>query len=282
MEIPNLLADAIAQVAGRLEAAGIVSSEAESEILIADFLDMTRGELLAASIRGEERDLRRLEVLVERRVGREPLQHIIGKAPFRSIDLKVGPGVFIPRFETELVTQIAIDYLRALPKAGSAVDVGTGSGAIAISLSRETSASVVAIEKSAEAASFAKQNIASLAPDVRLIVGDFQAALPELQDIDLVISNPPYIPSSAVPLDPEVRDYDPDLALYSGDDGLNAIRDLAVLAQIPLRPGGLLVLEHADGQSDEVRELLLSEGWRSVSVHPDNTGRLRAVSALRK
>ena len=113
-------------------------------------------------------------------------------------------------------------------------------------------------------------------------MGDFQAALPELQDIDLVISNPPYIPSNAVPLDPEVRDYDPDLALYSGDDGLNAIRDLAVLAQIPLRPGGLLVLEHADGQSDEVRELLLSEGWRSVSVHPDNTGRLRAVSALRK
>ena len=97
-----------------------------------------------------------------------------------------------------------------------------------------------------------------------------------------MISNPPYIPSNAVPIDPEVRDYDPELALYSGEDGLNAIRELAACAQIPLRKGGLLVIEHADGQSDEVRELLLFEGWRSVSVHPDNTGRLRAVSALRK
>ena len=282
MAIPNLLTEAIAEISSRLEAAGIVSFEAESEVLLADFLQVSRGELRALALTGEERDLRDLEPLVERRVSREPLQHITGKAPFRSIELKVGPGVFIPRFETELVTQIAIDYLNSLPTPGRAVDVGTGSGAIAISLSRESSATVFAIEQSEEAAEYARKNIQELAPEVELIVGDFASELPRLQDLDVVISNPPYIPSSAVPIDPEVRDYDPELALYSGEDGLNAIRELAACAQIPLRPGGLLVIEHADGQSDEVRELLLSEGWRSVSVHPDNTGRLSAVSALRK
>jgi len=279
---PIPLAEAISKIASRLRAAGIVSFEAESEILLADFLGISRGELSALALTGEERDLSALEDLVRRRELREPLQHITGKAPFRSIELHVGPGVFIPRFETELVTQVAIDFLRTLPKPGRAVDVGTGSGAIAISLALETSASVAAIEQSAEACEFARRNIAALAPEVELIHGDFADTLPSLQDVDLVISNPPYIPSGAVPLDPEVRDFDPEAALYSGEDGLNAIRELAVIAQIPLRSGGLLVIEHADTQSDEVSELLLSEGWRAVSVHPDNTGRLRAVSASRK
>ena len=282
MAIPNLLTEAIAEISSRLEAAGIVSFEAESEVLLADFLGVSRGELRSMAMTGEARDLRDLEPLIQRRVCREPLQHITGKAPFRSIELKVGPGVFIPRFETELVTQIAIDYLNALPTPGRAVDVGTGSGAIAISLSRESSATVFAIEQSKEAAEWARKNLQDLEPEVELIVGDFAIELPRLENLDCVISNPPYIPSNAVPLDPEVRDYDPELALYSGEDGLNAIRELAACAQIPLRSGGLLVIEHADGQSDEVRELLLSEGWRSVSVHSDNTGRLRAVSALRK
>lgn len=282
MATPIPLAEAISKIASRLRAAGIVSFEAESEILLADFLGISRGELNALALTGEERDLSELEDLVRRRESREPLQHITGKAPFRSIELQVGPGVFIPRFETELVTQVAIDFLRTLPNPGRAVDVGTGSGAIAISLALETSASVVAIEQSAEACEFARRNIAALAPEVELIHGDFADTLPSLKDIDLVISNPPYIPSGAVPLDPEVRDFDPEAALYSGEDGLNAIRELAVLAQIPLRSGGLLVIEHADTQSDEVSELLLSEGWRAVSVHPDNTGRLRAVSASRK
>ena len=276
------LTEAIAAIASRLEAAGIISAEAESEILLADFLGVSRGELRTLSLLGEKRDLDGLESLIARRESREPLQHITGKAPFRSIELSVGPGVFVPRFETELVAQVAIDYLNALPNPGKAVDVGTGSGAIAISLARETSASVVAIEQSDAAIEYAQRNIEELAPTIELIRGDFTDLLPRLRDFDLVISNPPYIPLSAVPLDPEVRDFDPEPALYSGEDGLNAIRELAVSAQIPLRPGGLLVFEHADGQSDEVSELLLREGWRSVSVHPDNTGRLRAVSALRK
>lgn len=282
MVIPNLLAEALAEISQRLEAAGIVSYDAESEILLAEFLGVSRGELAAMVHLGESRDLSQLDKLVLRREQREPLQHITGKAPFRSIELEVGPGVFVPRFETEMVTQIGIDFLNLLPVPGRAVDVGAGSGAIAISLSRETSASIIAIEASKEAAEYAKRNIANLAPTVELVVGDFAEELPRQENLDLVISNPPYIPAEAVPIDPEVREFDPELALYSGQDGLDAIRELAVVAQLPLRPGGLLVIEHADGQSDDVRELLLSEGWRSVSAHPDNTGRLRAVSALRK
>ncbi len=282
MAIPNLLTEALATISQRLQAVGIVSFDPESEVLLADFLGVSRGELTAMVLTGESRDLSQLEVLVRRREQREPLQHITGKAPFRSIELQVGPGVFVPRFETEMVTQIGIDFLRSLPTAGRAVDAGTGSGAIAISLARETPATVAAIEASEAAAEFARRNIETLAPSVELIVGDFAVELPKQESLDLVISNPPYIPANAVPIDPEVRDHDPELALYSGEDGLNAIRELAVVAQVPLRSGGLLVIEHADGQSDDVRELLLSEGWRSVSVHPDNTGRLRAVSALRK
>ena len=282
MAIPNLLAEAQAEITKRFAAAGIVSAAAESEILLAHFLGISRGELGALVLTEKQGNLDGLEALVLRREGREPLQHITGKAPFRSIELRVGPGVFVPRFETELVTQIGIDYLRSLPTVGAAVDVGTGSGAIAIALALETGASITAIETSLDAAEYARSNISDLAPQVNLVVGDFVSELPRLSGLDLVISNPPYIPASAVPIDPEVRDHDPQIALYSGEDGLDAIRELAVFAQIPLRSGGLLVLEHADGQSDEVRELLLSEGWRAVSAHPDNTGRLRAVSALRK
>ena len=100
-----------------------------------------------------------------------------------------------------------------------------------------------------------------------------------LPQFDLIISNPPYIPDSMVPLDQEVRDYDPALALYGGEDGLDIVRDLVATTKLILREGGLLVLEHADGQSDSICELLLENNWRRIQVHPDSTGRLRAVSA---
>ena len=129
---------------------------------------------------------------------------------------------------------------------------------------------------------YAKANIEANAVDVKLLEGEFELLLPTHRDLDLIISNPPYIPVSAVPQDPEVRDFDPELALYAGEDGLDAIRELIELALLSLRPGGMLVLEHADGQSDLVRELLLEAGYGAVSVHPDPTGRLRAVSAIRR
>jgi release factor glutamine methyltransferase len=139
---------------------------------------------------------------------------------------------------------------------------------------------VDAIELSDDAARFTLQNIDSSRASVNLLVGDFREIPLEFASYDLVISNPPYIPLSAIPLDPEVRDFDPELALYGGEDGLDLIREIIEHARLLLREGGMLVLEHADGQSDMVCELLLAN-WQTVRAHPDSTGRLRAVSAVR-
>ncbi len=279
------LAQALALAKDQLTEAKVPSPEADSYWLLAHALDASRAEVLSGIAFDQELTDQQFETFrssLEQRSMRVPLQHIIGKAAFRGLELTVGPGVFIPRFETEQVTQIAIDYLRSLPATASAVDVGTGSGAIAISLATETTAKVFAIELSVEAANFAAKNIGDTSAEVELMVGSFEELLPKLKDLDLLISNPPYIPVSAMPIDPEVRDYDPDLALYSGEDGLDAIRELVALAPLSLRIGGLIVLEHADGQSDQVRELLLSAGFGAVTVHPDPTGRLRAVSGIRR
>ncbi len=276
------LDEAIASIAGRFQAAGIASFQADAELLLSHFLKVSRGELQAMAITGAEVDPALFEGAVIRRQSREPLQHILGFAPFRSLELKVGPGVFVPRFETEMVAQLGIDYLRAIPGSPVAVDAGTGSGAIAIALALETDATVHAIELSEAAFEYAAENIANCGAAVNLIQGDFLEELMKFSGLDLLVSNPPYIPAAAVPIDPEVYNYDPELALYSGPDGLDAIRELVSLGQIVLRPGGMMILEHADGQSDAVRELLLEAGWRGVSVHPDAVGRLRAVSAIRK
>ena len=276
------LKEAIEEVSSRLLAAGIVSHQTDAELIIAHSLGISRGELITSALAGKEVSAEGYEELVKRREAREPLQHITGKAPFRGFEVAVGPGVFVPRFETEQVVQLAIDFLRALPHPGRAVDVGSGSGIIAIALALETSAHVSAIESSPEALSWLRSNLEMLAPEVELIAEEFETALLRLKDLDVVISNPPYIPAAATPIDPEVHLYDPSAALYSGEDGLDAIREIVEIAPLALRSGGLLVLEHADGQSDAVCELLLDETWRAVSVHPDPTGRLRAVTAMRK
>src|SRR5690606_35453076 len=151
--------------------------------------------------------------LVERRAAREPLQHITGVAPFRSLELAVGPGVFVPRPETEAVAQLAIDALLAVPGPRPlAVDLGTGSGALALALATEVPhAEVVAVERSPEAHAWAQRNIRSSGADnIRLVLGDLADALPELDGtVDVVASNPPYIPDDAIPRDVEVRLHDP-------------------------------------------------------------------------
>jgi release factor glutamine methyltransferase len=270
------------QAEASLLAAGVVSAAAEAELLMCHLMEISRGELVTQLVL--DRELQSpggYFDLVEVRCTRVPLQHITGKAPFRSIELKVGKGVFIPRPETEQVVQVAIDFLALLPGQPTALDIGTGSGAIAISIAKETHAKVTAIELSSDAAEFARANIEALKVDVELLEGDFMEHIGNLPQFDLIISNPPYIPASMVPVDLEVRDYDPALALYGGEDGLDVVRDLAASTKLILREGGLLVLEHADGQSDSICELLLENNWRSVQVHPDPTGRLRAVSATR-
>ena len=231
---------------------------------------------------GEPAD--RIAQLIARRAAREPLQHLTGFAPFRHLELRVGPGVFVPRPETEMVAQLAIDALRAVADAAPvAVDLGTGSGALALALATEVPhARVHAAENSVEAFVWAKENFAAHAPAARLAFVDLASAFPELDGrVDVLVSNPPYVPDAAIPRDPEVRHWDPPAALYGGEDGLDVVRTLSGVGMRLLRPGGALVIEHGEWQGAPIRQLLAQDGWRAAATHPDLTGRDRATTALR-
>jgi release factor glutamine methyltransferase len=271
-----------------LTQAGVPTPEADAELLIGHVLGLTRGQVQAKAVTdaglAPDDALSVLEV-VERRAAREPLQHITGRAAFRSLELAVGPGVFVPRPETETVAQLAIDALMAVASPSPvAVDLGTGSGAIALALATEVPhATVVGVENSAAAYVWTKQNARDVgAANLRLVFADLASAVPELDGgVDVVVSNPPYIPLGAVPRDPEVRLHDPEHALYGGPDGLDVVRAVSLRAAALLRPGGTLVLEHGDEQGPAIRELLTSDGWRAATTSPDLLGRDRATSATR-
>lgn len=280
------LVEALAFAANQLELAGVPSPQADATWLLCFALDTDRSDLLTKITFDYEMTDGQFALFsqsLERRIRREPLQHITGLAAFRSLELEVGPGVFIPRPETEQVVQYAIDYLRQLPGSGKAIDLGTGSGAIAIAMATEVlGTEVYAVELSEAAHGYAAKNIARHSAAVELRLGAMQDVVSDLVGLmDVVISNPPYIPNSAIPMDPEVRDFDPELALYGGDDGLDVIRDISGIAAALLRSGGLLVLEHADGQSESIRELLLRDGWHSVSAFQDAALRYRTITAIR-
>ncbi|MFD3443999.1 peptide chain release factor N(5)-glutamine methyltransferase [Microbacteriaceae bacterium 4G12] len=271
-----------------LTAAGVPDPRVDAELLLGHALDASRGRVQSLEITGARIDdavAERMRGLVARRATREPLQHITGRAPFRSLELAVGPGVFVPRPETEQVAQFAIDALRAVAsEAPIAVDLGTGSGAIALALATEVPhARVYAVEKSPDAHRWAARNFEETgATNATLVLGDLADALHELDGtVSLVASNPPYIPREAVPRDPEVRLYDPDLALYGGEDGLDVVRALSATAARLLHPGGTLVLEHGELQGAAIRELLRADGWNAVATHRDFTTRDRAAVALR-
>jgi len=270
----------------KLSEVGVPSPQADATWLLCHVLDTNRSDLLTRITFDQELTIEQLAdflAALSRREKREPLQHITGKAAFRSLELMVGPGVFVPRPETEQVVQYAIDYLRQLPKPGVAIDLGTGSGAIAIAMATEVpQTKVYAVELSEAAFAYAAKNIEANAAMVELRLGAMQNVVSDLVGgLDVVISNPPYIPNSAIPKDPEVRNYDPELALYGGEDGLDVIRDISGIAAALLRSGGLLVLEHADGQSEAIRELLLNDGWLSVNAFQDATLRYRTITAIR-
>lgn len=279
---------ALADAARRLAEAGVPSPQADAELLAGHVLELGRGEVAARALAGAELPETAAIAfwrLVGRRAAREPLQHLTGVAHFRSLSLRVGPGAFVPRPETEVVAQFAIDALAAVAAPEPiAVDLGTGSGAIAIALATEVAhARVYAVELSADAFVWAKQNaMAARADNLTLVHGDLADALPELDGtVDVVVSNPPYIPTGAIPRDPEVRLHDPELALYGGEDGLEVVRALEATARRLLRPGGVLVIEHGELQGREIARLLADAGWRAVATHPDLVGRPRATTALR-
>lgn len=276
------------RVAGVLAAAGVPDPEVDAELLVGHVLGVSRGRVQALIVLGSPlapEDDERLRALTERRAAREPLQHITGRAAFRSLDLAVGPGVFVPRPETEQVAQFAIDALRAVPSPEPvAVDLGTGSGAIALALATEVPhARVFAVENSPEAFVWTRRNVDETgAANLRPVFIDLADALPELDGtVDVVISNPPYVPDAAIPRDPEVRLFDPAAALYGGEDGLDVVRIISRVAQRLLRPGGTLVLEHGELQGAQIRHLLTADGWRAAATHRDLTTRDRATTAQR-
>jgi release factor glutamine methyltransferase len=276
-----------------LSRAGIRNADVDTELLIGHVLGIGRGQVQARAITdavvAPEQQAAVLDA-IERRAAREPLQHITGRAPFRSLELAVGPGVFVPRPETESVAQVAIDALLAVPSpAPRAIDLGTGSGAIAIAMATEVpQAEILAVENSPRAFVWARQNARELAgSNLRLIFADLADLPAELDGspldgtFDVVVSNPPYIPLGAIPRDPEARLHDPEAALYGGADGLDVVRAISARASALLRPGGTLILEHGELQGAAIRELLAADGWRAAATHRDLLGRDRTTTALR-
>jgi release factor glutamine methyltransferase len=284
------LGRAIAEAARRLAEAGIVSARTDAEVLAAHALGVPQRELtsrvaLGAPVPADYADL------VAERARRVPLQHLTGRAGFRGLDLRVGPGVFVPRPETEVVAGLAIEVAAAVTgHPPLVVDLCAGSGAIALSVAAEVpGAHVVALELEPGAQAWAERNIAamSLGSRVEFRLGDVAgAAAGVLGDlvgrVDIVAANPPYIPPGQEPVDEEVRAHDPPPALYGGGpDGLRVPAAVVATARELLRADGVLVMEHAENQGRAVRALVASPDWREARTVPDLTGRERALVARR-
>ena len=267
----------------RLDAAGVASPEHDAAELLAHVLGTTRGRLpLVDDV--DDPAAAAYDALVARRAAREPLQHLTGLAHFRYVELQVGPGVFVPRPETELLAGWAVEEATRVVAAGRApvvVDLCTGSGAIARAVVDEVPAAVVhAVELDPAAHAWAARNLAGTGVDLR--EGDMATAFDDLAGtVDVVTCNPPYIPLEAwESVAPEARDHDPHLALFSGDDGLDALRVLARRAALLLRPGGVVGAEHADEQGESAPAVLSATGhWHEVRDHRDLAGRPRFLTA---
>ena len=276
--------DAAARV---LAGAGVPSPEYDARELAAHALGVDRLPLLSEP--APDGFASRYANLVERRRTREPLQHIVGRAAFRYLDLEVRPGVFVPRPETEQVAQVAIDEAAAVVAARGAavvVDLCCGAGGIALAVATEVPGTrVTAVDVASAAVALTRANAERVGADVSVVEADATAPglLPALTGgVDVVVANPPYIPPDAVPRDAEVRDLDPDVALYGGGaDGLDVPRGVLAAAVRLLRPGGLLVLEHAEVQAAAVRAAAAAAGLAQVRTVRDLTDRDRAVVARR-
>lgn len=289
------LRQAMRVAASALNAAGIESPRADAELLAGHLLGEDRGRVAVLALMGAPVPEGYGE-LVARRAARLPLQHLTGTAPFRRLELAVGPGVFVPRPETELVAQAAIDEASALLSSGQGalvVDLCTGSGAIAAAVASEAAgATVHAVELSERAHAYAARNLSGTG--VALHLGDAVTLLEELgASVDVLVSNPPYVPNPQVPVDPEVSLHDPELALYGGGaDGMDFPLALIARAEFLLKPGGLLVMEHDESQGPAMLAALghvepaapaagepARTSWTDAVVHQDLNGRDRFTTA---
>jgi len=271
------LGDALARATSRLAAAGVDSARLESELLLARACDDCARALLYAELDRELTDeqLDAFEANVARRVKREPLAYILGEWGFRRLTLKTDRRALIPRPETEVVVERALQHLRGIDRP-RVLDVGTGTGAIALAIADEVrDAHVTAIDVSPDALALARENLelAEINGRVRLVEHDLTFGLGNA-DFDLVVSNPPYVePDELEALQPEVRDWEPHVALVAA----GATAKLAEAAREALRPGGWLVLETAAGAGERVERVLTDLGFQDVAITPDLAGRDRVA-----
>jgi release factor glutamine methyltransferase len=272
-------------VAARLAAAGCVSAEAEARWLLEEVLELAPGEL---ALRGgdavPDQARARLAAMTARRAAGEPLQYVVGWAPFGALRLSVGPGVFVPRPETEGLAELAAVRLRAHTEPRVAVDLCTGCGAIACFLADAVpGARVLATELDPGALDWARPNAAR--HGVELLAGDLDGPLPaELAgQVQVVTANVPYVPSDQIELMPrDVRDHEPLVALDGGPDGLDVLRRVAALAPRWLAPGGALLSEIAEDQGSAAAQALADAGLGEVRVHHDLAGRHRVVEGVKR
>ncbi len=282
--------EVIQRSADYLARKGVESARLQAELLLAHVLQKPRLKLYLEFERVlSEPELAALRELVRRRGAREPLQYLVGSVNFCGLELAVCPAVLIPRPETELLAERAWTFLAG--RTGSAeappaaLDFGTGSGCLAIALAvRCPAARVRAVDLSPAALEVARANAVRHGVEARLhfLQSDGFAALPADERFDLVVANPPYIPSAEIArLEPEVRDHEPRVALDGGPDGLAVIRRLAAESTPWLKPGGRLMFELGDGQAEAATALLAAAGWGAVTVENDWTNRPRLLIAER-
>jgi release factor glutamine methyltransferase len=283
--MPQTLSSAWAAAAKRLKAAGVESPAIDARLLLETAAEVGRADILADPHRplSLEAD-QRLAELVARRERREPVSQILGRRGFWNILLRVSRDVLTPRPDTETLVEAA---LAAFPKERrfTILDLGVGSGALLLAvLAERPGAKGLGVDISDEALAVARENAANLglAGRVALLRGDWTLGLAD-ESFDLVLANPPYIPSSDIAaLQPEVRDHEPRLALDGGPDGLEAYRRLAPEILRVLRPQGVFIVEMGPDQSDRVRALFEAAGAESLIVHPDLAGRSRALAGVKK
>lgn len=274
---------AINAVRDRLHDAGNASARAEADQLAAHVLGVARSRLVLADTLSEQQSLQ-LQGLLVRRLAGVPLQHLLGSAPFRHLELAVGPGVFIPRPETELLLDIASPALRA---AALVIDLCSGSGAVALAVANEyPDARVIAVERSPAALQWLRRNADSRAAagdrPIEVVQGD--VADPDLladyrASADVVLANPPYVADTLRGRLPKEVEHDPDRAVFAGADGLALMAPLCAMAARLLRPGALVVIERDETHTADLGGAL--RGWNDIMQHRDLTGRMRFSSAIR-
>jgi release factor glutamine methyltransferase len=270
----------------QLAAAGF--AEVEAEHLLAHTLGLTRMDLhnplTVENALTAIGDITIVEEtfwkLLDRRCANEPLQYLTGVAYFRHLEIKVGPGVLVPRPESELLVESVLTHIEKLSGAVSVVDLGAGSGALALAIATEAPTThVIAVEKSAEAIYWLKENVSFIDEKVRILESDVSTALDGVK-CDVVIANPPYIPDGQV-LPADVQDHEPAIALFGGADGMKAPRLFIAASARLLKPGGFLAIEHHEAQGDEIAAVLNLD-FEDILLHQDLTGRPRFTTAVRR